>query len=313
MSQDPEPVRDRRIRAERRHRAGEARLQHRRIGADADRQRRRQVLRQPHVSRCRPRTPSRSRKRTACSPPRRTASRRNSAASCPASAIMNDQHQHAWDFYDAPLVYQAFLGGQYQNNGLQVKWIAPTETFLEFGGEIGNGEAFPGTDRNKNGIGNGNAYVHLGGDVGASNSWRAGVSYLQTAARDRDYTQTDLAGNDAEASFSGRNTARDRRFRLEVGAERQCARHEFQAAGRVLLAPRARRPHLRRRRYARPTRRPATTAPTRAASMSQGVWQFMPTWRVGATLRLARSGHRRLRRERHLSRRTARSIRSARR
>ena len=80
---------------------------------------------------------------------------------------LNDIHQHAWDFYDAPLVYQAFLGGQYQNNGLQVKWVAPTDLYVEFGGEIGSGEGFPGTGRNKNGVGNGNAYVHFGGDVGA--------------------------------------------------------------------------------------------------------------------------------------------------
>src|SRR6266851_468688 len=63
---------------------------------------------------------------------------------------MNDQHQHAWDFVDAPLVYQAFLGGQYDVDGLQLKWLAPTDEFLEFGGELGSGEGFPGTSRNKN-------------------------------------------------------------------------------------------------------------------------------------------------------------------
>ena len=118
---------------------------------------------------------------------------------------LNDQHQHVWDFYDAPLVYQAFLGGQYQNNGLQVKWIAPTDTFVEFGAEVGSGESFPGNSRNKNGVGDGTAYVHAGGDIGASNSWRAGLSYLQTGAKDREYTQTDLAGNDALVAFSGRS------------------------------------------------------------------------------------------------------------
>src|SRR5436190_15960445 len=100
---------------------------------------------------------------------------------------MNDQHQHAWDFVDAPLVYQAFLGGQYDVDGLQLKWLAPTDEFLEFGGELGSGEGFPGTSRNKNGIGSGIVYVHAGGDIGASNSWRAGLSYLQTRAQDRDY------------------------------------------------------------------------------------------------------------------------------
>ena len=31
----------------------------------------------------------------------------------------NEQHQHAWDFQDAPLVYKAFLGGQLKQDGLQ--------------------------------------------------------------------------------------------------------------------------------------------------------------------------------------------------
>jgi len=42
-----------------------------------------------------------------------------------------------------------FLGGQYANDGLQVKWIAPIDQFLEFGAEIGNGDSFPGSARNK--------------------------------------------------------------------------------------------------------------------------------------------------------------------
>ncbi len=66
---------------------------------------------------------------------------------------LNEQHQHAWDFYDAPLAYQAFLGGQYATDGAQVKWLAPTDQFLEFGAEIGNGDSFPGSARNRNGVG----------------------------------------------------------------------------------------------------------------------------------------------------------------
>jgi hypothetical protein len=98
---------------------------------------------------------------------------------------MNEQHQHAWDFVDAPLAYQAFLGGQYGNDGLQVKWVAPIDQFLEFGGEVGNGDSFPGSPRNKNGVGSGALYAHVGGDVGESNSWRAGVSWLRTRSDER--------------------------------------------------------------------------------------------------------------------------------
>jgi len=91
---------------------------------------------------------------------------------------LNEQHAHAWDFIDAPLAYQAFLGGNYRTDGLQVKWVAPTELFLELGGEAGRGGEFPGVARDKNGIGSAAGYLHLGGDVGDSHSWRAGVSYL---------------------------------------------------------------------------------------------------------------------------------------
>jgi len=66
---------------------------------------------------------------------------------------LNSQHQHTWDFYDAPLPYQAFLGGQFRSDGLQLKWIAPTDLFVELGAEVGDGASFPGTDRNRNGIG----------------------------------------------------------------------------------------------------------------------------------------------------------------
>jgi len=42
---------------------------------------------------------------------------------------LNDQHQHDWDFYNAPLPYQAFLGSQFRSDGLQLKWgRRPTPT-----------------------------------------------------------------------------------------------------------------------------------------------------------------------------------------
>jgi len=72
---------------------------------------------------------------------------------------LNEQHAHAWDFVDAPLAYQAFLGGQYRTDGVQLAWVAPTEHFVQLGVEGGNGASFPGTDRNKNGINSAVAFV----------------------------------------------------------------------------------------------------------------------------------------------------------
>ena len=46
---------------------------------------------------------------------------------------LNAKHAHTWDFADQPLPYQAFLADQYADNGLQVRWLAPTPLFLELG------------------------------------------------------------------------------------------------------------------------------------------------------------------------------------
>ena len=97
---------------------------------------------------------------------------------------LNEQHAHAWDFVDAPLAYQAFLGGQYRTDGVQVKWVAPIEHYVELGAEAGNGDAYPGSERSFNGAGATAVYAHTGGDIGDSHNWRAGISSLRTRSED---------------------------------------------------------------------------------------------------------------------------------
>lgn len=115
----------------------------------------------------------------------------------------NEQHAHTWDFVDAPLAYQAFLGGQVNNDGVQLRWIAPTETFFELGAELGRGANFPGSNRDKNGAGASAVFAHLGGDVGASNSWRAGLSVLATSPQNRSVNDADGDGIGVVNTFSG--------------------------------------------------------------------------------------------------------------
>ena len=38
---------------------------------------------------------------------------------------LNSKHSHSWDFVDQPLSYQAFLGNQYIDDGVQLRWVAP--------------------------------------------------------------------------------------------------------------------------------------------------------------------------------------------
>ncbi len=109
---------------------------------------------------------------------------------------LNEQHIHAWDFVDAPLPYRALLNTQYGDDGVQVRWLAPTDWFLEFGGEAFRGDAFPAANGPGHGKGAGSLFVHSGGDIGESSSWLAGLSYLQTRAGDR------VTGADV---FSGRD------------------------------------------------------------------------------------------------------------
>ena len=118
---------------------------------------------------------------------------------------LNSQHAHAWDFVDAPLAYQAFLGGQYKPDGIQAKWLAPLDQFLELGVEVGSGKNFPGNDRNKNGIGATSVFAHLGDDIGNASSWRAGLSYLRTGADDRSYDDALAPGQVVSTAFTGKS------------------------------------------------------------------------------------------------------------
>ena len=49
------------------------------------------------------------------------------------AGYLNKFHRHADDFSDRPLPYQAFFGGQYVADGLQLRWVAPTSLLVELG------------------------------------------------------------------------------------------------------------------------------------------------------------------------------------
>ncbi|MBC7379570.1 MAG: hypothetical protein H7346_19295, partial [Burkholderiaceae bacterium] len=95
---------------------------------------------------------------------------------------LNAQHAHTWDFVDNPLAYQAFLGTQYGDDGVQLRWLAPTDQYIELGAELGRGRSFPGSDSGRNGAGMAALTAHTGGDIGASHNWRAGLSMLNAKA-----------------------------------------------------------------------------------------------------------------------------------
>ena len=118
---------------------------------------------------------------------------------------LNEHHAHAWDFVDAPLVYQAFFGGQVRTDGLQMRWVAPVDRFVELGAEIGSSDAASTSGRN--GIGSAALFAHVGDDIGESASWRAGISVLGRRGDDRRYDDVNAAGTPVSNEFHGSSRA----------------------------------------------------------------------------------------------------------
>ena len=193
---------------------------------------------------------------------------------------LNEQHQHAWDFQDAPLAYQAFFGGQFTQDGAQLKWVAPTDTFLEFGAEVGNGDAFPGSPRNSNGAGAWSAFVHAGGDVGASSSWRAGASYLETRAVDRVGKLPDTSGNIAQTSFGGKTHTTIADFIWKYAPDGNATRTNVKVQGEYFWQRASGDLTYDSNGALGLTQTDAYSA-NQSGWYLQGIWQFMPMWRVG--------------------------------
>jgi hypothetical protein len=189
----------------------------------------------------------------------------------------NQIHAHAWDFTDAPLAMKAFLGTQLAEDGVQFKWVAPTSLYFDVGVELGQGRAFPATERNKNGIGSSNLFTHLGGDIGASTAWQAGLSYLSTSPRDRTFGDIDSLGAAVTNSFTGKTNLWVVDGVLKWAPDGNPTYRNFKLQGE----------------YFRRKENGSLTFDTASAALSdgfssrqsgwygQGVYQFLPQWRVG--------------------------------
>jgi hypothetical protein len=183
----------------------------------------------------------------------------------------NHQHAHAWEFADAPLVYRALLGTQLGDDGLQLRWLAPLPVFLELGGELFRGAAFPGGGEQRSGISGKTAFVHLGDDLGPSWSYRLGFSYLATNSSDR------RTGEDVETSFTGSS---------------RVAGLDFIAKWSPDGNPRARSAVIQGEYFRRRENGDVVSDPDGGADFSgyrgtqsgfylQGVYKFIPMWRAG--------------------------------
>ncbi len=197
----------------------------------------------------------------------------------------NEQHPHMWDFSSAALPYEAFFGPQLGYDGIQFKWVAPTDLFLELGAEFGRARSFPGSERNKNGLMSGSLFAHVGGDVGVANSWRAGASFFASKPRDRSYEDVDSINTLVTNSFSGTSNTTVLDFVWKWAPEGSAKERGF-----TFQSEWFRRQETGDLNY-NTTAEPAAALPgitatdsfrsTQTGFYAQGVWKFMPHWRAG--------------------------------
>ena len=95
-----------------------------------------------------------------------------------AVGYLNEQHAHAWDFSDAPLIYRGLFGNQLVNDGLQASYLFPTDQYMQLGAEISSGSHYPSAG-NHHGVGSWSLFYNIGGDIGISQSWQLGLNHWQ--------------------------------------------------------------------------------------------------------------------------------------
>ena len=190
---------------------------------------------------------------------------------------LNPQHAHVWDFVDAPLAYQALLGGQLGDDGLQLNWLAPLDTFVELSAEVGRGRGFPGSDTSRNGAGRASLALHAGGDVGDSHSWRAGVSYIDAKASEQVLLGLDPADAGIDSVFNGRTRVTVLDAVWKWAPDGNASRTSFKLQGEWLRSVRSGTLN----HDPSGANLDGDLRTTQTGAYVQAVLQFMPRWRVG--------------------------------
>ncbi len=202
-----------------------------------------------------------------------------------AIGYQNEQHPHAWDFATNNLVYEALFGEGYVEDGLQLKWLAPTDIFLEFGTEFGDGGRFPSTAHDSNGFSSYTLFAHVGDDLDVSNSWRAGLSYLHADPQGRTYTGSDLNDVGVSGAFSGSSRTWLADFVWKWAPEGNATQQNFKfsaeyfrrsESGELTCNNAGANPSLCSGGLTGPY-----SANNQSGFYAQGAYQFMPRWRVG--------------------------------
>lgn len=190
---------------------------------------------------------------------------------------LNQQHPHADDFVERPLLHRGFFGGHWNDDGLRLNWTAPTPFYLMVGTEAFRGhrlvDEVAGPVRR---VGATTFVVKTGADLNRSHSWQLGLSHIRNTRQalveaheegDEEGAHGHEHAHGHGAAFSGRRTSmvdftwkwapggnnRDQQVRVGLEVAR------ISGLGAAF----------------------ASTDKHQASAMSV-VWRFRPEWEVGA-------------------------------
>jgi hypothetical protein len=178
----------------------------------------------------------------------------------------NSHHAHTWDFIDVPVAYEAIMGGQYGDNGVQVSWLAPTDIYTRLGVELMNGGSFPAGGSADGGVGVKVVFAQFGSDVGDSNSWQAGVSWMSADAVDRESLN-------AGPTFTGNSDIAIAHFVWKWAPHGNWHDRNFKFQSEFL--------HRKEDGTVADGANSGAYSGTQNGWYLQGTWQWRPQWRVG--------------------------------
>lgn len=196
----------------------------------------------------------------------------------------NELHPHAWDFADNSLMYDALFGEGHIQDGVQARWVAPTDLLVEIGGEVGRGTEI--NNYANNGAGAVSLFAHVGGDFGPAHAWRAGLSWLSAKAEARAFDGHDSGDVEVAGDFSGRSRLWIADFVYKWSPNGNPAYTNLKLQGEYFR--RTENGTLNCRAADGSGISDCDTAGTTGDWKSrqsgwymQGVYQFMPRWRIG--------------------------------
>ncbi|MGH8743385.1 MAG: hypothetical protein ACREUY_03815, partial [Burkholderiales bacterium] len=131
-------------------------------------------------------------------------------------------------------------------------------------------------------IGTAALFGHVGGDIGDSYAYRAGVSYLWTSPRDRQFNDLDSAGNAVVNSFSGDSRLWVADFVLKWAPHGNSTSTNFKLQGEYMHGIETGTLNFDVNStgvLGMPV--PGAYSSNQSGWYLQGVYQFVPRWRVG--------------------------------